>query len=173
MSKSLGQQLSALRRKGTQKACETGKFTSLMMTVGLGAGAIVKTDMTLLAMSFVCGLFAVMAFQAGPFPAYAARAIEAGRKVRQSADVSMEILFEQKRYYVTTPDREKREWRFEFIPKGWRPEPGKMTVEAYYLNGRSCPAALVTKQGIMIPRFKPRPVAQHALSYGKTLDASA
>lgn len=167
MAKTLSQQLRVIRCKGSRKPAESVKFGILILAIGLGIGAIVKTDMALLAMSFVCGLFAVLAFQSGPYPAYAARAIQSGRRIRQAAKISVEVLFEQNRYYVTTQDLEKREWKFEFVPRGWRPAPGETPVEAYHLDGLPCPALLVAKHGIMIPRFKPKPVAQHVISYGR------
>jgi hypothetical protein len=84
----------------------------------------------------------------------AAFSIKHGKNMESTAMISIKAPIDDDRFYATI-DCQDKVWKFEFIPQGWKPQEGKVSVTVYYLEGIDWPTLLVGQEGIMVPRYNP------------------
>ena len=103
-------------------------------------------------------LIAYSAHQTGPHIRAASQALQAGNKSEGLIMIEIEQSSDSERFYVAVAPEPSREWRFEFIPLGWKPVAGQTRATLYTLPDLDWPALIEVEGGVMYPRYKPKRV---------------
>jgi hypothetical protein len=63
-------------------------------------------------------------------------------------------------YHAHVLEQGQAEWDYEFIPQGWSPVTGRHVARIWRSDGTGAPALAVIDEGLLIPRYDPKPVGQ-------------
>ena len=137
-------------------------LTSRGFNIGVGAlliillAAVILTKHPVLIMLLIFSVVVIVGARSSrQHLRNAAFSIARGTPMDGTAMISIETPLDDDRFYATINGQDNKSWKFEFIPQGWRPQAGTVSVTVYYLKGISWPTLMVGQDGIMIPRYKP------------------
>ena len=100
-------------------------------------------------------LIAFSAHQTGPHIRTASRAIRSGSRNQGLVRIEIEPSPDSETFYAVVASEPSHQWRFEFIPLGWKPVAGQMQATLYTLRGLGWPALIEVDGGVMYPRYEP------------------
>lgn len=103
-------------------------------------------------------LIAVSAHCTRPHIRTASDAIRSGCQSSGVVKIEVDSSSDSERFYATVATEPSRTWRFEFIPLGWKPFEGQTQATLYTLPGLEWPALIEVEDGVLYPRYKPKPV---------------
>ena len=101
-------------------------------------------------------LIALNAYQTAPNIRRAVRAIDSTNRTTACITIEVESWTDSQSFHAIVPASSGRTWKFEFIPQGWNPTAGTVEVELRFIPEVEWPALLITKEGIIHPRYKPK-----------------
>jgi hypothetical protein len=105
-------------------------------------------------------IIAYSAHQTGPHIRAASQAIRLGTQSEGVVKIEIDPSSDSETFYATVTTEPSREWRFEFIPLGWKPIAGQMRATLYTLRHLEWPALIEVEGGVMYPRDKPKRLLQ-------------
>jgi hypothetical protein len=157
MNSAQKQQIEFLKQAGSP----LGLGMLLLLVIGLGIGSWVTQNE--IVMMFFIFFVVVMLGSISTFKhlRYAIRALKEGKIVKNQAVISIEVPYDNDRYYVTVQDRHQLWWKFEFRPQNWTPQVGEITVDVYFLQGIAYPVLVVGADGILVPYDQPKRVSMN------------
>lgn len=63
-------------------------------------------------------------------------------------------------YHALVREQGQADWDYEFIPQGWSPATGRHVARIWRSEGSGSPALAVVDEGLLIPRYDPKPAGQ-------------
>lgn len=63
-------------------------------------------------------------------------------------------------YHALVRERGHADWDYEFVPQGWSPATGSHAARIWRSEGTGAPALAVVDEGLLIPRYDPKPAGQ-------------
>jgi hypothetical protein len=125
----------------------------ILLVVLLGLGFYTKLPPYFMVAAFV-GLIIFASHRSIPHIKNAARAITEGQKAVGS--VKVEKIYDSEACTTIVEDPTLGTWHFTFIPTGWKPTEGQFSATIYHLPNVAWPVLVEVKDGIMVPREKPK-----------------
>jgi len=103
------------------------------------------------------GLLALAAYQTAPHVRRAALALDSSNRTTAFIKIEIDNWSGSQSFHAIVPVSSARTWRFEFIPQGWKPSAGTFEAELRFIPEVEWPTLLITKEGIIHPRRRPKP----------------
>ncbi len=92
---------------------------------------------------------------AGPLLVAAIAAYDTATPTHGQVTISISNDGDTDRYYAVVSERGEPDWKYEFIPQGWRPLAGSHAVRIWRLEPETPPAITAVEAGILVPRDWP------------------
>ena len=102
------------------------------------------------------GLLALASYQTAPHVRRAALAIDSSSRTNAIIEIAIDSWSDSQSFHAVVPISSTRTWKFEFIPQGWKPSAGTVEAELRFIPGVEWPTLLITKEGIIHPRYEPK-----------------
>lgn len=155
MNSAQKQQIDTLKQAGSPLALSV----LLLFVAGLGVGSWITHNEIVIMFFFFFIVVMLGSISTFKHLRYAIRALKEGKIVQSQAVISIEVPFDNDRYYVVVQDRHQLWWKFEFRPQYWTPRAGEITVDVYFLQGIAYPVLAVGIEGVLVPYDKPERVS--------------
>ncbi|MCP5279042.1 MAG: hypothetical protein H6935_11865 [Thiobacillus sp.] len=125
--------------------------------VGLIAALVFWHPVPLMLAAFL----AVVGFseqRAGPNIVAAISAYDAGTPTHGEVFVTITCWDTDNHYHATVSEPGHSNWLFEFVPQGWQPASQLYPARIWRCGESGSPTLVVVEEGILIPRYDPKPV---------------
>ena len=157
-SRTPAQQIELLR-KTTSFASRFHKWLLAAAVIGVLA-AIVLWHPVLLMIAVFVGVVGLAERRAGPNIVAAIAAYDSG--VATAGEVVVEITAwdSDDTYHAIVREPGLPDWKFDFIPQGWRPASGNNAARIWRSGADGRPVLTIVEEGILIPRGKARRVGE-------------
>jgi hypothetical protein len=103
------------------------------------------------------GLLAFATYQTAPHIRRAALALDSSNRTTARIEIAIDSWSDSQSFHAIVPVSPTLAWKFEFIPQGWKPSAGTVEAELCFIPGVEWPTLLITKEGIIHPRYEPKP----------------
>ena len=110
----------------------------------------------------VSAFLAIVGFseqRAGPNIVAAISAYDSGTPTLGEVAISVTCWDTDNHYHAVVCEPDHPDWEYEFVPQGWQPTTRSYPARIWRTGSRRQPVLAVVEDGIMIPRYEPRPVA--------------
>ncbi len=111
------------------------------------------------------GLVALASRETVPLLQAAIQAYETVGPVDCQVTIAVKSDSDNDSYYVVAAHDRESEWRYEFIPQGWKPVAGVYAARMWTLPSDTAPNLIAVKEGVMIPRNKPKLLRTSGLAH--------
>ena len=152
---SVEQQIAALRTT-VGFAAKMHRWFLLGAAVGLVV-AIVFWHPIPLMISFFLAIVGFSEQRAGPNIVAAIFAYDCDTPTLGEVSVSITSWSDNNHYHATVHEQGYPNWEYEFIPQRWLPVARRYPAKIWRSEGRKQPVLAVVEDGILIPRYDPKP----------------
>lgn len=159
---SIEQQIAALRPT-MGFAANMHKWLMFGAVLGVIAAIVFWHPVPLMLSAFL----AIVGFseqKAGPNIVAAISAYDSGTPTLGEAVVSITCWADDHHYQAIVRERDYPDWEYEFVPQGWQPVARTYTAKIWRTGNSRQPVLVVVEEGVMIPRYDPKPVGVGATS---------
>jgi len=132
---------------------------------GLIAAAIFWHPVPLMIAAFL-GIVGLSEQRAGPNIVSAIVAYDSGTATDGEVSVAITSWDTDNTYHATVREAGHSDWKYEFIPQGWQPANRNYMAKIWRHTPEGQPVLAVVDEGILIPRYDPKPVDSSKLSDG-------
>lgn len=131
----------------------------LMFSAALGViFAIVFWHPVPLMLSVFLAIVGFSEQRAGPNIVAAISAYDSGTPTLGEATVSITCWSDNNHYHAIVREQDYPDWEYEFVPQGWQPATRIYPAKIWRTGSNRQPVLAVVEEGIMIPRYDPKPV---------------
>ena len=96
--------------------------------------------------------------RAGPNVVAAIRAYDLGTPTHGEVSVSISCWDTDDHYHATVREQGHPDWEYEFVPQRWQPVAGRYPAKVWRSGNNQRPVLAAVEDGILIPRYDPKPV---------------
>lgn len=96
--------------------------------------------------------------RAGPNIVAAISAYDSGTPRLGEATVSITCWSDDNHYQAIVREQDHPDWEYEFVPQDWQPAARSYPAKIWRAGNNKQPVLAVVEEGIMIPRYDPKPV---------------
>jgi len=122
--------------------------------VGIIAAAVLRHPVPLMPAAFLA-LVGFAERRTGPNAAEAIRAYDTGVPTQGDVSVAITCWDTDDHYHATLHEQGHDDWKYEFIPVGWKPAAGSYPAKIWRNETDGRPLLAVTGEGVMMPRDDP------------------
>jgi hypothetical protein len=149
------EQIDALRKMAHRGVIVWVERGSLVLAFGLAVAGLITWHSAYFFLSvFVVGI-AFLVRETRPHIRRAVQALDFGIRLSGTVQITLAQWTDSVSYHAINQGFLSNNWRFEFIPLGWRPQEGDYEATLFTVQGVEWPALVQVEQGILIPRSKP------------------
>ena len=160
----LDEQMTELRRMGSTRILYWARPSVVVLSVGLVLAGAFTGNLVFYGIAIAFALVAFAIWNATPHIGNAARGLKEG--VKQDGDVKIRIhqwtdaeLSQYESYNGMILMDNQPLWQMVFVqPQNWHPKEGRYPAELVFIRGVTWPVVLLTSDGLLYPRLKPRRV---------------
>ncbi len=127
-------------------------------TVGVIAAAVLWNPIPLMIAAFL-GIVGFSEKRAGPNIAAAITAYDLDTPTIGEVSIAITCWDSDNHYHATVREQGRPDWEYEFMPQGWQPVEGCFPAKIWRTDAEGRPALAVVEEGILIPRYNPKPVS--------------
>jgi len=153
---SIEQQIAALRPT-VGFAAQMHKWFLLGAAAGVVA-AIAFWHPVPLMISFFLAAVGFSEQRAGPNIVAAIHAYDCDTPTLGEVSVSITCWSDDNHYHATVHEQGHPDWKYEFVPQSWQPVSRCYPAKIWRSQSRKQPVLAVVEDGILIPRYEPKPV---------------
>jgi hypothetical protein len=161
MKKLSVEQQIALLRPTMGFAAQMHKWFLAGAALGVIASVIFWNPIPLIVSIFV----AIVGFsekRAGPNIVIAISAYDSETPSLGEVSITITCWDTDNHYHATLREQGHSDWQYEFVPQGWQPTTGTCPARIWRAGVKRRPVLAVVEEGIMIPRYDPKPVLEQA-----------
>jgi len=111
-----------------------------------------------LMLSALLAIVGVSEQRAGPNIVAAIFAYDSGTPTLGEATISITCWDTDNHYHAIVHEPDHSDWEYEFVPQGWQPATRTYPARIWRTGSGKRPVLVVVEEGIMIPRYDPKPV---------------
>lgn len=138
-------------------AAQMHRWFLLGAAVGIVA-AIVFWHPIPLMISFFLAMVGFSEQRAGPNIVAAILAYDRDTPTLGEVSVSITRWADDNHYHATVHEQGHPDWEYEFVPQRWQPVARSYSAKIWRSEGRKQPVLAVVEDGVLIPRYDPKPV---------------
>lgn len=98
--------------------------------------------------------------RAGPNIVSAIAAYDSGTPTNGEVSIAITSWDSDNHYHATVREQGHPDWEYEFIPQGWQPAIRGYPAQIWRAGSEQRPNLTVVEEGILIPRYDPKPCAR-------------
>jgi hypothetical protein len=160
----LDEQIAELTRTGSGKVMVLARPGVVVLAAGFVLTGAITGNPVFYGIALICAVIAFAVWQTIPHIHNAARGLREGLKQNGAVEISIHQWTdaESKHYEfyqgLISMDNQPL-WQMEFVtPQNWQPAEGKHSAQLVFIRGVEWPVVILTGDGLMYPRLKPRRV---------------
>ena len=161
----LDEQIAELSRPGLDKRMDLARPAVLALTAGLALTGAVIANPVFYGIAGVSALIGFAIWQTTPHISNAAKGLREGMKQKGVLEINIRQWKDgdsnQHESYEGLISMDSQPlWQMEFVtPQNWQPVEGRQEAQLVFVRGVEWPVVILTANGLLYPRFKPRRIS--------------
>jgi len=123
------------------------------------AAAVIRNPVPLMIAAFL-GIVGFAEKRAGPNLVAAITAYDLDTPACGEVFIAITCWDSDNHYHATVREQGRPDWEYEFMPQGWQPTDGSYPAKIWRTDAEGRPVLAVVEEGVLIPRYDPKPVAR-------------
>ncbi|MRR16753.1 MAG: hypothetical protein EG826_09900 [Deltaproteobacteria bacterium] len=161
----LDEQIAEMIRAGSAEPVILARYGSVAAAAGSAVAGVLTGNPVFYGIAFIFVVIGCVIWRVTPHIHNAARGLKEGLKRDGAVEIRMDRWtdaesnrFESYQGIVSMDNRPL--WHMDFAtPQDWQPIAGRYSVQLAFIPGIAWPVAIITNDGVLYPRLKPRPAS--------------